>query len=69
MKLMLLATIVNNIEVTVFLVSLKAGGVALNLTEVGSFCFFKMVSVLMRTARRLECTSWIVGTYSLLVMS
>jgi hypothetical protein len=28
---------VNNVEVTVFLVSLKAGGVALNLTEVSPF--------------------------------
>lgn len=32
-KTISIPSLVNNVEVTVFLVSLKAGGVALNLTE------------------------------------
>jgi hypothetical protein len=45
---------VNNVEVTVFLVSLKAGGVALNLTEASrvylmdSWCVSPVPSVAMR---------------------
>ena len=51
----------NNVHVTVFLVSLKAGGVALNLTEVGIVKLFFRMPTLTIPFRHLGYISWIVG--------
>jgi hypothetical protein len=53
--------IVNNVEVTVFLVSLKAGGVALNLTEVRRSPFSSTCPNPYSMFRLLVYTLWIVG--------
>lgn len=61
--------LVNNVHVTVFLVSLKAGGVALNLTEVGIADLIFSGATINCSFRHLAYISWIVGAFSSYISS